>query len=82
MSVDLLDQAGWEAAKVAPPLVVSVIALIAKGLPFVISLLTLIYLSVQIAYLLRKWLLEERRKRAIDKAFEGPVAGYKPRIPK
>jgi hypothetical protein len=64
VSNDLISHAGREAAKAVPPVVVSAIGLIANGLPFVISLLTLIYLAVQIGHLLWVWAGEIRARRA------------------
>lgn len=63
MSENLIQAASREALKSTPPVVVTSIALIERGLPFVISFLTLIYLSIQIAHLLWKWLAEIEAKR-------------------
>lgn len=58
----LVHQLGISAAKAAPPTLVTVYALLSKGLPFVISFLTLVYLSIQIAHLVWTWVGEMRRK--------------------
>lgn len=58
----LVHKLGISAAKAAPPTLVTVYAMLSKGLPFVISFLTLVYLSIQIAHLSWTWLEEVRRK--------------------
>lgn len=62
---DLIQQMGVSAAKLAPPAVVTAYAMVSKGLPFVISFLTLVYLSIQIAHLCWTWIGEWQRKREI-----------------
>lgn len=64
----LISQASLSAAKAAPPVVVTLYALVSKGLPFVISILTLAYLSFQIAHLLWVWKGEWQARRAARKA--------------
>ena len=82
MSEDLSQQAARALASSAPPVVVTLYTLVSKGLPFIISLLTLTYLAIQISYLVNKWWREAKRRREIDRALDGPVPGYKPRIPR
>lgn len=72
------EQVSSQAVKIAPPAVVSLYAAVSKGLPFVISFLTLVYLSIQIAHLLWKWGTEIQRKRDVDRALRGRPADYQP----
>lgn len=60
----LISQAAAAAAKVSPPMVVTVYALLSKGLPVVVGFLTLAYLSVQISHLLWVWRGEWLARRA------------------
>lgn len=67
---NLVSQATLSAAKVAPPMVVTLYAAVSKGLPFVISILTLAYLSFQIAHLLWVWMGEWQARREARKALK------------
>lgn len=78
----LATQLGAAAVKSAPPVLVTLYAAVSKGLPLVISFLTLVYLAYQISHGLWTWRNEWLRKRDIDRQLSGPVAEYKPRIPK
>lgn len=64
----LISQASLSAAKAAPPVVVTLYALVSKGLPFVISILTLAYLSLQLAHLIWVWMGERQARREARKA--------------
>lgn len=79
---DIVHQVGVSAAKVAPPIVVTIYSLVSKGLPFVISVLTLAYLSFQIAHLLWSWRNEWVRKREIAELLKGRIAPYQEKAPK
>lgn len=79
MNDDLVSHLGREALRAAPPVAVTAYTVLSKGLPFVISVMTLIYLSLQIANLTWRWLGDIHRRREIDRALKGPVAEYKPR---
>lgn len=79
---DLARTAGIEALKSAPPLVVTAVAYVTKGLPIAISLLSLIYLFAQLTYLLWRWRCQAADRREIATMLGGRVAEYKPRMPK
>lgn len=68
MSNGLVEHISREALKAAPPVAVTAYSLVSKGVPFIISILTLVYLSVQIARTLWTWAGEIERKRATDAA--------------
>lgn len=65
---NLISQLGTDAAKLAPPAVVSAYAMVSQGLPVIVGFLTLIYLAVQIGHLLWVWAGEMQAKRAARRA--------------
>lgn len=54
------------AAKVAPAALVALYGMLTKGLPLVISLLTIFYLFIQISHALWIWRGERARRREAD----------------
>lgn len=70
----MLHHIGSQAVKAAPPVVVTTIAMLGKGLPFIISVMTLLYLGIQMGYLIWRWhsQYEDRRaRRAAHRATVG-----------
>lgn len=61
---DLIRDMGVEAAKAAPPVIVSAVAWLSAGLPVAIGLLTIAYLMIQMTHLLWKWRCQVADRRA------------------